>query len=338
MPQITIKDIAKRAGVSPATVSNVINNTRPVSPKLTQRVLKAVERMGYTPNGIARSLRQKHSNMVGLIVPSNSNPFFAEIAEGVEDAGFQAGYSVILCNSNGSPERETTYLDLMWSKRVDGIIMISDIADPNTLRSLVKRGMPMVRIGREPTDDLAMDTIRIDNQRVGYIATRHLIELGHREIACITSPDPQSSGYQRLYGYKQALEEAGLNYRPELLQPGNYRIDGGESAASALLEQNHPFSAVLACNDATAIGAMRHFRRNGLLVPDAISVIGVDDITLASYVDPPLTTVAVPKCSMGVQALNFLVERITGAYSQEPRDIVLDTSLVVRHSCARHPA
>src|SRR5512133_3415365 len=172
---ITIKDIAKQADVSVATVSYVVNKSRWVSPQLTERVLKAIEQKGYSPNAVARSLRQKRTKTIGLIVPDSSNPFFAEIAKGVEDAGFEAGYSVILCNSNASLDRELVYLDLLQSKRVEGIIFIATTAQVNQIRPIVNSGIPVVIFYRD-IPGLEVDTFRIDNLKAGYLATRHLIE------------------------------------------------------------------------------------------------------------------------------------------------------------------
>jgi LacI family transcriptional regulator len=331
MPLITIKDIARQAGVSVATVSYVINKTRYVSPELTARVVESIEQLGYSPNAVARSLRQKSTKMIGLIVPDSSNPFFAEIAKGVEDAGFNAGYSVILCNSNASLDREQIYLDLLRSKRVEGIIFFATTTQVEQIRPFVRGGIPVVVFYRD-LPGLDIDTFRIDNFQAGYLATRHLIQLGHREIACIQPASPETPSSLRVEGYLQAMRESGLAIRDELMPRGDNRVSGGKEAALALARSGRKFSAVFSANDAMAIGAMRALRELGYRIPQDISLIGVDDIILASYTEPPLTSISQPKYEAGCQAVDFLIQRIEGAYGQGPRNVLLEIRLVDRAS------
>jgi len=336
MPVITIKDIARRAGVSVATVSYVVNHNRYVSPELTERVVHAIEELGYSPNAIARSLRQKNTRMIGLIVPDSSNPFFAEIAKGVEDAGYDKGYSVILCNSNAQTERELVYLDLLRSKRVDGIIFIATSMHVEHIRSFIKAGIPVVIFYRD-IPSLDIDTFRIDNFQAGYIATRHLIQLGHREIACIQPASALTPSGQRVEGYKRAMEESGLQWDEALMPRGDNRVSGGKDAAQALVQSGRSFSAIFSTNDAMAIGAMRALRILGYRIPQTLSIVGVDDILLASFTEPPLTTVAQPKYEAGCQAVDFLIQRIESGYNQGPRNIQLEIKLIERESTLPYP-
>jgi len=335
MPVITIKDIARRAGVSVATVSYVVNQTRYVSPELAIRVRNAIEELGYSPNANARSLRQKNTQMIGLIVPDSSNPFFAEIAKGIEDAGYDKGYSVILCNSNAQIERELVYLDLLRSKRVDGIIFIATSNHVEHIRPFATAGIPVVTFYRD-NPGLDIDTFRIDNFHAGYIATRHLIDLGHREIACIQPASAITPSAQRVEGYKKAMEESGLVWDEAIMPRGDNRVGGGKDAAQSLIKSGRNFSAVFSTNDAMAIGAMRVLRSLGYKIPQTISIVGVDDIILASYTEPPLTTVSQPKYEAGSQAVEFLIQRIEGGYDQGPRNIVLDINLVQRESAIQY--
>jgi LacI family transcriptional regulator len=328
---ITIKDIARQADVSVATVSYVVNKSRWVSPELTERVLRAIDQSGYSPNAVARSLRQKRTKMIGLIVPDSSNPFFAEIAKGVEDAGFAAGYSVILCNSNASIDRETEYLDLLRSKRVEGIIFIATTTHVEQIKPIVKSGVPVVTFYRD-VPDLDIDTFRIDNFQAGHLGTRHLIDLGHRQIACIQPASPDTPSGKRVEGYLHAMQEAGLPWQEPLMPRGDNRVSGGKEAARQIVDSGLPFSAIFSANDAMAIGAIRALRELGYHIPQDISIVGVDDIILASYIEPPLTTVAQPKYEAGCQAMDFLIERIESGYNQGPRSVLLDTTLVVRDS------
>jgi LacI family transcriptional regulator len=337
MAAITIKDIAKSADVSVATVSYVINKSRYVSPELTLRVEEAIDRLGYSPNAVARSLRQNRTKLIGLIIPDNSNPFFAEIAKGVEDAGFEAGYSVILCNSNASIDREMTYLNLLRSKRVEGIIFIATSTQVEQVRSFLKVKIPAVIFYRD-VPSLDVDTIRIDNFEAGYTATHHLIDLGHQSIACIRPASDETPSAQRVEGYKKAMEESGLTWYPELMPQGDNRVSSGKSAVQTLIKSKRSFSAIFSTNDAMAIGSMRALREMGYQIPQDISVVGVDDIILASYVEPPLTTIAQPKYEAGCQAVSFLIERIESEYNEGPRNILLDTQLIVRQSTAPYRA
>ena len=337
MTVITIKDIARKAGVSVATVSYVVNQTRYVSPERKARVLQAIAELGYSPNAIARSLRQKNTRMIGLIVPDSSNPFFAEIAKGVEDAGYERGYSVILCNSNASIERELVYLDLLRSKRVDGIIFIATTTRVDQIRPFVAAGIPVAVFYRD-NPDLDIDTFRIDNVKAGCMATRHLIDLGHRQIACIQPASAQTPSGQRVDGYKQAMQESGLTWDEALLPRGDNRVSGGKEAAQALVSSGRPFSAIFSSNDAMAIGAMRALREMGYAMPQDVSIVGVDDIILASYTEPPLTSVAQPKYEAGCQAVDFVIQRVEGGYNQGPRNVLLEIELIVRASSIGHPA
>jgi LacI family transcriptional regulator len=335
MPVITIKDIAKQAGVSVATVSYVINKSRFVSEELTGRVLEAIEELGYSPNAIARSLRQKSTKMIGLIVPDSSNPFFAEIAKGVEDAGYESGYSVILCNSNASIERELVYLNLLHSKRVEGIIFFATTTQVEQIHPFVKAGIPVVIFYRDMAG-VDVDTFRIDNFHAGYLATEYLIRLGHNQIACIQPASPATPSGLRVEGYKHALKEAGLAWNEKLMPRGDNRVSGGKAAAEVLAKGGQSFSAIFSTNDAMAIGAIRTLREFGYQVPDQVSIVGVDDIILASYTEPPLTTVAQPKYQAGCQAVQFLIQRIEGGYNEGPRSVQLEIKLVERSSALHY--
>jgi LacI family transcriptional regulator len=334
MPKkVTIKDIAKLADVSVATVSYVLNGNRYVSPELRSRVTDAIDELGYSPNLVARSLRQSRTGTIGLIVPDNSNPFFAEIAKGVEDAGFEQGYSVILCNSNAMPERELAYLEVLRAKRVDGIIFIATTAEIKSIRPLVEGGIPAVTFYRD-SSDMNVDRFFIDNERAGYLATKYLIALGHRHLACIQPASAVTPSALRIAGFKRALSEHGLEVDDILMPRGDNLFQGGWEAARTLLDSGRRITAIFASNDAMAIGCIRALRDRGLRVPDDISVTGVDDIHLATVIEPTLTTVAQPKYEAGRQAVTMLVNRITGEYDGGARQVQLDIELIVRESTA----
>lgn len=330
---ITIKDIARRASVSVATVSYVLNDTRYVSPELRARVIEAIEELGYRPNLVARSLRQSRTKTIGLIVPDNSNPFFAEIAKGVEDSGFNVGYSVILCNSNAMPERELAYLEMLSAKQVDGIIFIATTAEIRHIRPLVEGGIPAVIFYRD-SSDMDVDRFMIDNHQAGYLATEHLIQLGHEHIACIQPASATTPSALRVTGFRRALEVHGLSCDEALMPRGDNLISGGQRIGAQLLASGRKFTAVYAGNDAMAIGCIRALRDHGVRVPDDVSVIGTDDIMLASVFEPSLSTIAQPKYEAGRQAVDMLMDRLRGDYEGGPRQIQLDIQLMIRDSTA----
>jgi LacI family transcriptional regulator len=337
MDKVTIKDIAKKAGVSIATVSYVINKSRTVSPDLAARVQAVIEEIGYYPDINARSLKSKRTCTIGLIVPDNSNPFFAEIAKGVEDAGFDNGFSVILCNSNAMIQRELSYIDLLISKRVDGVIFASTTLSIDPIKRIVDLGIPVTVFYRE-TSGLDVDSIRIDNFASAYRATAYLTGLGHQKIACIRPLSMETPSGLRVAGYQHAMEEAGLPWSPELMPQGDNRFSGGEAAVRQLLDSGQQFSAIFSTNDAMAIGAMRALRDVGLRIPEDVSVVGFDDIILARYSEPPLTTISQAKQEAGMLAVQRIVERIEKKHAGGPREFIMETTLIERRSAAPyHP-
>jgi len=332
----TINDVAKLAGVSTTTVSHFINGTRYVSDDLRERVENAIAELGYHPNSMARGLRRGESKTIGLIVPDNSNPFFAEILRIVENLGYANGYSVILCNSDGDVEKEIAYTNLLVEKQVDGIIFISTNNSCEHLQQLSDSGIPIVIVDRDiPLKDT--DVLLIDNLYGGYLATHYLVTLGHRRIACITGPSVLTPSAGRVGGYHQALAEVGVESRPEWVVAGDFRFQGGETAMEQLLTLPERPTAVFVCNDLMALGAMRAIRRANLAIPEDISLVGFDDILLTSVVSPSLTTIAQPLKQMGEMALELLLNRIQKKTDDaEAKRVILPPQIVVRESCAKY--
>jgi len=323
--------VAKRAGVSTATVSHVINETRFVSDELKARVYQAMRELNYRPDAIARSLRRRRTHNIGMIVPDIAHPFLAEVARGVEDRGFELGYNVILCDSAGDLEREADYIDLLLEKKADGIVFVAAGESSNHIRDLIEQGVPVVVCDRE-LPEVEVDTVIADNMKSGYQATQHLIELGHRRIGCIAGPEELNISSKRLQGYKAALEQHGIPLREELIIQGDFRYRGGYEATRQLLTMDEPPTAIFASNDLMAIGAICAASELKLRIPQDVAIIGCDDIALASFTNPRLTTVAQPKREMGAIAVEMLVERIKDKDSLPARR-VLPTALVLRDSC-----
>lgn len=327
-----IRDVARQASVSVSTVSHVINGTRFVEPATAERVRQAIEALAYRPNSVARSLRKGITHTIGLIVPDNSNPFFAEVARIVEDEGFNAGYCVFLCNTGGSEQREQTYVDVLLSKQVDGLILIASSSQQHIVRRVLEARVPLVAVDRELPEQ-SVTQVLIDNQRGGFMAGEYLVGLGHRCIGHIAGPQDTRVGADRLQGFRRALAEAGIPFDEHWIAKGNFRYLGGQKAMTDLLHCNPALTAVFAANDLMAIGAITAIRAAGLRVPEDISVIGFDDVSYPTAVFPSLTTIAQPVEALGrlsVQALIALIQSPNTA----PQHTLLLPQLVVRESCA----
>jgi LacI family transcriptional regulator len=334
----TIREVAESAGVSSATVSHVINNTRFVSQETRQRVLAAMAALNYRPNALARSLRQGKTNTLGLVLPDSANPFFAEISRSIEDEAFKKGYSVFLCNTELDMQRELFYVDVLSKKQVDGIIFVAAGDQADSLDFLLRQNMPVVMIDRD-LPQVEVDAVLTDNQLGGVLATRHLIELGHKRIACIAGPSSITPSAERIIGYRRALEEAGLSYDENLILRGDYHAQSGMQVTQTLLKMNPRPTALFALNDLMALGALRAAAEANCSVPGDLAVVGYDDLELAQFTNPSLTTIAQPKKEIGTQAVSLLVDRMSHK-SRPPSRLVLPPELIVRRSTqpVRHVA
>jgi len=332
----TIREVAQHAQVSSATVSHVINRTRFVDPDTQARVRRSIATLGYRPNLLARSLRRRETRTVGLLVPDNANPFFAEFARVVEDAGFAEGYSVILCNSDRSETKEQAYLDLLLAKQVDGIIVISATERTDLLRHVLELGVPMVVVDGN-TAELPVSQVQVANEQGGYLAGSYLAGLGHRRVGCIGGPSGANPSWMRVVGFLRAMREAGVEVGPEAIVEGDFRYAGGQSGMQTLLERNLGLSAVFAANDLMAIGAMLALRGAGLAIPDDISLVGFDNIMQAATMIPALTTVEQPVSELGRAAVDMLFDQMLKR-SLEPARFEVATRLVERESCRALPA
>jgi LacI family transcriptional regulator len=330
-----MKDVAELADVSVTTVSHVLNKTRYVDRSLVRRVETAVKSLGYQPNALARGLRRNETRMLGMVVPDNSNPYFAELARSIEDACFECDYNVILCNSDEDPTKEHAYLSLLAEKRVDGIVFVASGNDRSGVEAVLRQKIPMVILDRE-LKGTKCDSIVVDNRAGAFRATQHLILGDHRRIGCVCGPKNLTSARERLQGYQDALTEAGLRVDPKLIQPGDFHIEGGYTAVQALLDLPNRITAVFAANDLMAIGVLRGIAVRGLRVPEDIAVVGFDGISLGRYSQPPLTTMAQPIREIGKLATELVLSRVNGD-RKEPRIHQLETSLVVRGSCGITP-
>lgn len=329
---VTMRDVARHAGVSIATVSHVINDTRPVSDELRERVQESMEYLGYQPNTIARALRSKHSNTIGLIVPDGRNPFFAEVAQGIEEVSLEHEYSLILCDSGNDLGKVLVHTKNLSAKRVDGIIFTTSGDDFEDIISLIEENIAILVIDLD-APGFSADAVLFDNFEGGRLATQHLLALGHRRIACITGPSRQSLRREREQGYSSALADAGIPKDESLVKEGDFQPASGYYHALDLLDSPDPPSAIFACNDLMAMGALRAAREVGLDVPAQLSIIGFDDIYLSAFTTPTLSTIRLPKHEMGRQAAHMLLQRIQD-HARPVEKRVVDLELVVRGSTA----
>lgn len=329
----TIHEVAKRAKVSPTTVSHVINNTRFVSEALRQRVQRAMEELNYRPNALARSLRLGETHTLGLILPDSANPFFAEIGHAIEAAAFERGYSVILCNTENDPTKELLYTNVLENRQVDGMIFVATGGNHDALSNIVRNGLPLVVVDRD-LGSLGLDAVTTNNHQGGMLATRHLIELGHQIIGCIAGPSDLTPSAERVTGYCDAVKEANLEVKNTLLLRGDFHVPSGLEAAIRLLQQDPRPTALFVCNDLMAIGALHAAAQLGLRVPDDVAIVGFDDIELASYTIPPLSTVCQPKQEIGQMAIELMLARMASP-SLPPQHKILPPQLVIRESSMR---
>jgi LacI family transcriptional regulator len=336
----SIKDVSRAAGVSISTVSHVLNRTRFVSDEARERVERAIAQLNYRHNGLARSLRTKQSFALGLIIPDVSNPYYPQLARGVQDAAAAAGYWVFLCNSDRSPQNEVRLLEALEERRVDGVILDAGGPDATLLAALHRAAVPVVLAGSRIDDD-ALDVVTVAPNG-GYAAVRHLLERGHRRIGLIAGPpvvdgEAANNGGTRLAkagGYRQALTDSGITPESALMVQGDYTREGGQAAMRRLLALPEPPTAVFAGNDLMAIGALHAARAAGKRVPEDVAIVGYDDIPEAAVTSPALTTIAVPKYEMGRAAGELLLERIASrdGSDRSPRHVVLPYALRVRET------
>jgi LacI family transcriptional regulator len=330
--RITMRQIAARARVSVGTVSHVINHTAGVREPVRRRVLEAIERLGYRPSLLARGLRRNQTTIIGVIIPDISNPFFPLVVRGVEDIAYQNSYRLMLCNADNDAQKEQVYFDELRAYRMAGLIVIPSANSRLVAAADTAGELPVVCLDRCP-EGWKGDSITVDNTEGAYQATRYLLELGHRRIAAITGQLHVTSAVERLKGFKRALREFGVTIAPEYIQEGRFdRLSGYEKSLLLLQFSPRP-TAIFAANDLVALGVLAAMRELGLRCPEDVSLTGFDDLELASFTNPALTTVAQPAYQMGARAAALLFERLRGE-ALPAQHIVMKTALKARDSTA----
>jgi LacI family transcriptional regulator len=330
---VTIRDVAKLAGVSPMTVSRVINGSPKVTPETRERVEAAIAELHYVPNTLARGLTQSRSGTIGMVVPDLGDPFFTLVLRGAEQVARAAGYRVIVCNTNSEGELEASYVDNLIAHQVDGVLLapVSD-ASKQVTDWMVARGVPFVLLDRA-ISGVEADIVQGDSVGGARVLVDHLVANGHRRIGHITESQSVSTARDRFRGYREALEANGIPYDPALVAEGSgATIDGAQGATAELLGRGVEFSAILAVNNLSAVGVVLALRGAGLAVPGDIAVACFDDIELAAYLCPFLTVMAQPATTYGSLATQLLIDRIQETAPAEWQVMVLPGELIVRES------
>ena len=331
--RVTIRDVAVKAGVSPMTVSRVINDSPRVNDGTRRRVEAAIAELGYVPNRLARGLIRRKTGALGVIVPDVANPFFTLVVRGAEEVAWRAGYHVILCNTQADLERERGYLEDMLSFQVEGLLIapVSDRSRPH-LRVLTQNGVPFVLIDRTIAG-YEGDLVQGDSVVGARQLVDHLTGLGHRRIAMITETDEVSTARDRFLGYRQALEGAGIEFSPELVAEAS-AVDprGAHEATCRLLDLPEPPTAIFSVNNIAVVGVAEAARERGLRIPHDVALVCFDDIEHASRFHPFLTVMAQPAETFGTIATQLLLDRLAGRIAERRRIVVLPADFLVRES------
>ncbi|WP_157020208.1 LacI family DNA-binding transcriptional regulator [Mesorhizobium xinjiangense] len=324
-----IKDIAEELGVSPATVSRALSDSGLVAEPTLTRIREAAQRLDYRPNVSARRLRTRRSMAVLLVVRDVGNPFYLEVLKGMEATARDAGYSVLMGNTEDDPEREIEYFDMLRDGHADGMILMTGKLPPAIDPA---QALPVV-VALEMIENSAFPHVQIDNEAAAAEAVSHLIELGHRRIAHISGPVPEIMSVRRRAGYHRALAQAGIGVPPDYVQRGDYLLNSGRDCCDRLMALTEPPTAIFAANDEMAFGVIHQLHRLGLAVPGDVSVVGFDDIYLSEAFYPPLTTISQPRWEIGRQAMKLLSAMMSGE-AKDRTPIILPTELKLRETTA----
>ncbi|SMB94891.1 LacI family DNA-binding transcriptional regulator [Deinococcus hopiensis] len=330
--RVTVIEVAREAGVSPATVSRILNGTAAVDPEKQRAVEKAIEQLGYRPNVVARGLVTGSSNIIGVLTPDLASPYYSDVLGGIEEALEGTPYSPLIASGHWNRRDELGVLDVLLSHQIAALIVFGSSLSEADLRGLAA-GVPLVVLGRRvELGDLGGASISFDDEGGAYAATRHLVEQGHRVIGHIMGDEAHEDAHERLRGYRRALEEAGLPFDGALVTRGDYRVPSGLLGMQRLLDGGKPLTAVFCANDQMAIGARLALYRRGMRVPDDLSLVGFDDQPGSPYTTPPLTSVRLPMREAGLALARFALARLRG---ETPTVQVPSLELVVRESVVR---
>jgi LacI family transcriptional regulator len=332
---VTIKDVAKHAGLSLSTVSRALNKSGYVSPETQRRVDEIVAELGYQPNLMARSLKGKPLHLIGLLMPELSSLYDNAIAKSISNALYEHNYNLILCISDEDPKIDLSNLRMLQEKRIDGLIYVYPMGGNNStfIRKLADQGMPIIELSRRREEDL-LDAVLADNVQGAYQITKYLIDLGHRRIGFVLGETDLTTGQNRLAGYRQALNDGGIPVDPDLIRIGSFTLQHGEKGARELLELDQPPTAMLAGSSRILMGVLSVLGQQGLAIPDDISVAAFNDTEWLSFWNPPITVVDIAIDEMAQLAVDLLLRQITSSSKKnKPTTYLLSTTLIKRESC-----
>ncbi|ELY4816879.1 DNA-binding transcriptional regulator CytR [Cronobacter malonaticus] len=324
----TMKDVAVRARVSTATVSRALMNPEKVSQATRNRVEQAAIDVGYLPGSLNRNLKRNESRTILVIVPDICDPFFSEIIRGIEVTAAEQGYLVLIGDCAHQNQQEKTFIDLIITKQIDGMLLLGSRL-PFDASKEEQRNLPPMVMANEFAPELELPTVHIDNLTAAFNAVNYLHELGHQRIACIAGPEEMPLCHYRLQGYVQALRRSGMTVDPHYIARGDFTYEAGANALEQLLNLPQPPTAIFCHSDVMALGALSMAKRRGFRVPDDLSIIGFDNIALAEFCDPPLTTVAQPRFDIGREAMLLLLSQLNG-HTVSSGSRLLDCELVLR--------
>ena len=329
----TMKDVALQANVSTATVSRALMNPEKVSQATRNRVEQAAREVGYLPQMQGRNMKRNESRTILVIVPDICDPFFSEVIRGIEVTAAAQGYLVLIGDCAHQNQQEKTFIDLIITKQIDGMLLLGSRL-PFDASIEEQRNLPPMVMANEFAPELGLPTVHIDNLTAAFDAVNYLHELGHQRIGCIAGPEEMPLCHYRLQGYVQALRRSGITVDPHYIARGNFTYEAGASALEQLLALPKPPTAVFCHSDIMALGALSWAKRQGLKVPDDLSIIGFDNISLAEFCDPPLTTVSQPRFDIGREAMLLLLNQLSGQFVDSGSRL-LDCELIVRGSTSK---
>jgi LacI family transcriptional regulator len=330
MKKANIQEVAKLAGVSPSTVSRALSGYPGISEKTRQKIIEVARKLNYKPNYRGQILTTKSTRNIGLLITDITNPFFPELVRGAEENASEFGYTILLGNTAESEEKETNYLDFFSRGPVDGVIISASRISNEHIINLAEDGLPIVVINRI-LEHPKISYVSTDMEKGGYLATMHLIELGHSKIAFINGPSHSEATERRLAGYKKALAESKIRYNPNLVSFNIPVAESGYKEAIKLLGVKNPPSAIFTYNDLMAFGVIKAVKELGIKIPEELSIVGFDDIFFSSFTDPPLTTIRQPKEELGKKAVELLLKLMNG----ERQSLLLEPELIIRNTTAR---
>lgn len=337
MEKVTIKDIARLANVSHTTVSRALNNKKRIKNETKERILTIAKQLNYRPNLLAKSLIEKKTKTLGLVITNIENPFYNELAYSIESTARSLGYSIIFCCSHSDLKIEKHHVEMLRSKGVDGIIFTSaHIEDPNII-ALAEEGFPIILVNRRtyhPIVKEKVDYVGVDNFAGGFLAVEHLIRIGHRRIGIIGGSRESSVGHERVEGGKRALRVYGIDERDEYFLDGDFLKESGFEGAKKFINMKEPPTAIFATNDYMALGVLNAVTEEGLRVPEDIAVVGFNNIEFTSFKGIELTTIGQKKYEMGFLAVKLLIENIENRHSKTyAREVLLKPELIIRRTC-----